>query len=687
MPIHKVPIVQNFALITQGHPEFHQYYTQRSGSTSEEYTSSGTCRTFQATRNPFEVTEDFVEQFNNAVGQEQQSYNEHASQLLSGVKRRAGLSSYGEGNHVELPLAWRELVLLSLCTRQVQNAALDALLMSMDQAPLQPDQIPVLFFLAESVLYSVSAEASAKPNLYIREMKLVKLGYLLFLRLFLFHVSEDLVGFEANAAHLRGSLSALSHCESCYQEFPDILLALHFMLGVGQMIWQSERRDGDVEQQGHSSELQEIAEAGPSAGAGAVQEEAARGPGSVPGAQGYELQPFLWRCLLCWYAAQHSSPQLSQELQQLFQHTDHTLEINWIESSLGLLVLGEAAKSSMACLLALLDLHAMQPEDRATPVNDRDVELERRVWPWHLEHVYCGVLADVCLQSQSAEIQKTALVGRACPRGLRQHGGLLALLTPAADDEDEDEEGLWRLRYSAVQAVVRVCRGGGAGAGLKDAAWLALQQRLTQEHDQRVHTARTLTEALLGTFDTPVQSESVRSSSKSPAPAPVTLQVYPSLISKRLANFLSAVYLPLIPHLLPFPDAHTCTRTKRRLPSKAKPSHRQPSLARKIPLTTPLPAMPKVDTGRQTSRLSPKPTPVDFVTRTETDLKKIIEDQWQKELKIKKVEEEEAEREELSKRQEADEERFKGIMRRRREVLNKDTRPYELASCSNATSS
>lgn len=81
--------------------------------------------------------------------------------------------------------------------------------------------------------------------------------------------------------------------------------------------------------QGHSSELQEIAEAGPSTGAGAVQEEAARGPGSVPGAQGYELQPFLWRCLLCWYAAQHSSPQLSQELQQLFQHTDHTLEINW----------------------------------------------------------------------------------------------------------------------------------------------------------------------------------------------------------------------------------------------------------------------------------------------------------------------------------------------------------------------
>lgn len=43
--------------------------------------------------------------------------------------------------------------------------------------------------------------------------------------------------------------AALSHCESCYQEFPDILLALHFMLGVGQMIWQSERRDGDVEQQ------------------------------------------------------------------------------------------------------------------------------------------------------------------------------------------------------------------------------------------------------------------------------------------------------------------------------------------------------------------------------------------------------------------------------------------------------
>ncbi|KAL2100362.1 hypothetical protein ACEWY4_004756 [Coilia grayii] len=635
MPIRKILRVHSFALLSQTHQDIQQC-TSRTGISE---ISSARC--FHATRNPFEVTEEFVEHFNHTESsQEQERHIEYANQLLRGIKRRAGLNSLGEGKHVELPLAWRELVLLSLCNGQIQNAALDALLVSLGQAPLQADQIPVLFYLAQSVLCSVSSDASSKPNLYVREMKLLKLGYLVFLRLFVFRVSEELRGFESSAAHLQVSLDALSHCESCYHQFPDILFAVHFMLRVGQMICESARQSSDTEQRD----------------AGAV-------------GQGYELTPILWRCLLCWYAAQHGSPQLPQELQQLFLHRDHMLQDSWVDGSLGLWVLGEAAQRSMSCLEALLALHAMQTEERGTTEN-RGTMPARGGWPWQLEQAYCSVLADVCLQSQSAEIQKAALVGRACPPGHRQCGGLLSLLRTV-----EAEEGNWRLRYGAVQAVVRVCRGGEAGGGLRDAAWLALQQHLSHEHDQRVHTARTLTEALLGTFDTPVQPESVRSPS---SPPPV--QAYAPLIPYRLAHFLSALYLPPTPHTLP-PPLHTWTHSspKKPLLREPKPSDGQP-LSDRPQWRTPLPATPRVDSGRQIPRSSPKPAHVDFVTRTETDLMKIVEDQWQKELQIKMAAEEETEKEEVFRRQKEEEERFNCIMRRRKERLNKDTKPYELLS-------
>lgn len=57
-----------------------------------------------------------------------------------------------------------------------------------------------------------------------------------------------------------------------------------------------------------------------------------------------------------------------------------------------------------------------------------------------------------------------------------------------------EEEGDWRLRYSAVQAVACVCQGTESQGGLRNAAWLALQEQLSRETDPRVYTAMALSE-------------------------------------------------------------------------------------------------------------------------------------------------------------------------------------------------
>ncbi|CDQ92478.1 unnamed protein product [Oncorhynchus mykiss] len=231
MPIIKVPVVHNLGIISQTHKEDLQ---KRLFKKAQEITITTNSK---ATRNPFEITEEFIRKYNNSHGsEEQEKYNELARQLLSRSKRRAGLKCMGEGYHVQLPLAWAEMLLLGLCHGKIQNDSLDSLLMSLDHAPVHAEQIPALFYLGESVLYWVCTDTSQKPNLYTCEVKILKLGYLVFLRLFLFHISGNLSGYQRSKSHLHVFLKALSQCEPCYQPYPNILLSVHFMLRSGEII-------------------------------------------------------------------------------------------------------------------------------------------------------------------------------------------------------------------------------------------------------------------------------------------------------------------------------------------------------------------------------------------------------------------------------------------------------------------
>ncbi|KAK7173815.1 hypothetical protein R3I93_003591 [Phoxinus phoxinus] len=69
------------------------------------------------------------------------------------------------------------------------------------------------------------------------------------------------------------------------------------------------------------------------------------------------------------------------------------------------------------------------------------------------------------------------------------------------------------------------------------------------------------------------------------------------------------------------------------------------------------------------------PSHLDLRTRTDIDLIKVVEDQWQKELKIMMEREEEIEKTVLEKRKQEDEE---AIMKKRMEKVKKNTNPYEL---------
>ncbi|XP_013982171.1 transmembrane protein 232 isoform X2 [Salmo salar] len=638
MPIIKVPVVHNLGIISQTHKEDLQ---KRLFKKAQEITITTNSK---ATRNPFEITEEFIKKYNNSQGSEEQDkYNELARQLLSRSKRRAGLKCMGEGYHVQLPLAWTELLLLGLCHGKIQNDSLDSLLMSLDHAPVHAEQIPALFYLGESVLYWVCADTSQKPNLYTCEVKILKLGYLVFLRLFLFHISGNLSGYQRSKSHLHVFLKALSQCEPCYQPYPNILLSVHFMLRSGEIICGLEPFQDD------------------SASAQADCQE-------------YDVNQVLWHCLLSWYCVQNNVRQLSQVAHHLIMLREELQKDDWVDCALGLMVLGEAAKSSLLCLQMLMSLHINPKTEQDGIIEENEGMSQSGCWPWQLEHIYTTVLADICQHSSNAEIQKTALLGSQTPPGYHNTDGLLKLLNHSGAEA-------WQLRYSAVQALVCVCRGLSGAVlqeGLRNVAWITLQEHLCQETDQRVGDAARVIEAEINVPESSLLSERGKPSSSSSASS-VPASLPGQLITWRLACTLSQLYLPPTPLQL---TPHT--KAKKEPP----PPSNRPRLEACRPLpkeTLPGPASKTQHPTRHPEEYHSAPgkskkyqTYMDFNARTDVDLMRVVEDQWQKELQIKMAEEEDAEKNELEKVQKEKEEQFKEIMRRRVEKVKKDTKPYEL---------
>merc|ERR1719454_2867181 len=114
--------------------------------------------------------------------------------MLLRSKRRCGLSTQGEGDHVNLAVAWSELTVLAQCKGKLQEDCLNILCTSLNHAPLLEENVPTLFFLAESSLYWLQTDVAKQQYLRAAEIKLLKMGQLVFTRLLYHHLSGHLRG-------------------------------------------------------------------------------------------------------------------------------------------------------------------------------------------------------------------------------------------------------------------------------------------------------------------------------------------------------------------------------------------------------------------------------------------------------------------------------------------------------------
>ncbi|XP_057618306.1 transmembrane protein 232 isoform X1 [Chionomys nivalis] len=655
MPVHKSPVANKFGVISS------TYHEELLKSNSQ----SANRKKGQKSRPSFSITEEFILKFNHTRNPvEQEELLEQARRLLLRCKRKLGLKTLGTGKHVHLPTAWAEVIYLAQCKGEIQDEALNMLHASLDHVPFDYDQLPALFFLAESVLYRLCCDAFMKGFLYSVEIKLVKIGYLIFLRLFVFFLHGHLESFKQHLLRLQPYLYALYFSEASYCKYPNIFTNVQFILKTSEIICNRELHSETV-----------VGNKGGVKGADSDLTHLKLNEG------GYEVNHLLWHCVAAWSCVQNNSPQLNTVLEHLLFHRTQLQMKCWLDSTLALLVLGEAAKLNMACLKALMDvvrdfllgIVSVQNQEENSKVYDLS-------WASGIIFIYTTILSEVCLYAATSYLRKTALIGF-CDCSTPQEEVLLM----DKSEEHPELEGtnilsllkyfcskisancakvVWIGYYGIVYNLVKMSwelQGDEEQDGLRNLIWQTLQKIKDYEQDPRIQSALTIAQAEI---NNPVDPFTRYSTKVAPS---LGEEVFSKYVGWRIANTLSKLFFPSL-------DA-------RALPSKKSA---ETDLQRKYVVKTQQPTKHRVlhfvvKDHSSVLEVSMFPYP-DFFTKADKKLAEIVDHHWQKEMEVRKREEAVCEALKRKDEEKKEEIRFQEIMKQREKKLNKQTKPYEITS-------
>ncbi|XP_053389979.1 uncharacterized protein LOC128552922 isoform X3 [Mercenaria mercenaria] len=382
MPITKIPIVHKFGIIS---------HTQRL-ELQERLLKQSYIQTLKSqkvlvpTRNPLEVSEDFVQEYNNAKDfDEKEKLEQSAQKMLERSKRRAGLKDGGVGKHVNLPMAWTELAQLAQCRGKIQEECLDVLIISLDQSPLEKYHIPALFFLAETMLYWLRTDAVHQPYLRTGEIKLLKMGQLVFSRLFYHHMAGQLSGQKEFKNRLFTYLDGLQECQEAYSPYPNALLSLRFIITVGKIIMSDTQLEpGDIKE---GDNIRKSALSRPSARSTDTGKRTIHSKDMTThtahsvaiSSSVHDLSPTLWHALDVWRCTNHLSGGLTEALKALSHCGMGLVNESWVDSMIALQILAEASKSSLMAMRALHNLaRGYRPGDKvkSPPTSSRSESSE-----------------------------------------------------------------------------------------------------------------------------------------------------------------------------------------------------------------------------------------------------------------------------------------------------------------------
>uniref|UniRef100_A0A3Q7NMC1 Transmembrane protein 232 n=3 Tax=Callorhinus ursinus TaxID=34884 RepID=A0A3Q7NMC1_CALUR len=655
MPVNKSPMINKLGVISSSyHEKLLRFKIQNLRKRRKNKSNPS-----------FSITKEFILRFNETKNpKEKKELLDLARKNILRCKRKLGLKTLGSGKHVHLPTAWMEVIYLAQCKGEIQDEALNMLYASLDHASFDYDHLPTLFFVAESVLYRLCCDAFQKTYLYSVEIKLIKIGYLVFLRLFIYFLHGHLESFKQHLFRLQPYLYALCFSGESYFKYPNIFSNVQFILKTMEIICKRELLSGSIFSPVENKKSYKNIDSD--------MEHLQFNQG------GYEVNHLLWHCVAAWSCVQKNSPQLNKVLEHLIFHKVQLQKKCWLDSILALLVLGEAAKLNMACLKALMELMrdfllsimSVQNQEEGCKVDDFS-------WAWNVVYMYTTILAEICLYATTSNLRKTALTGFCVckssqkdilrmdkseePPELKETSILGLFEYFSSKMSDNCDQVIWIGYYGLMYNLVKMSwelRGDDEQDGVRNKIWQILQKTKDHEKDGRIHNGIYIAQAELNDPTDPFTNYSTKVSSN------VGDETFSKYIGWRIANALSKLFFPSIEaHVLPLKEP-----LKKQDPVKYL--NKKDYMKKRVLHVT----------IREHSSVSELPLSSypDFFTKADEELARIIDHHWQEELKIRQREDAICEAQERKDKELEERNHFREIMKRREEKLHKQTKPYEL---------
>lgn len=786
MPVMKIPIVHKFGIISHSQRLALQDRLLRQNYAKENAAAAAASAHIRA--NPLEVCEKFVQRYNASTYQNQEQLRAEAERILIHSKRRAGILTQGEGDHVDLPMAWSELAIIAQCKGKLQEDCFEILCKSLNHAPIHEENIPTLFFLAESTLYWLRTDTVNNAHLRTAEISLLKMGFLVFARLYYHHLVNNLVQLVEFKSRLSTYLEGIREHEVLYKSYPGVWLAIRFISRVGEHI--SAKRS--TESRGSQKEYQSS--------------------GTLP----ILIRPIVYQALHVWRCKDKEIGLRKAILDILICAKDFSQE-DWVDSLFALSILGDSAKANITVCRSFQDLargvtvpisqlptprtadflmstdspkkrtagdvtdnqeysetidtqadtfqnimtgmmadfdsslgktpHAQSAkrnttaestfetkptrsetksynQDSVLPGTSRPTRGASRgsgfsnpntprsefselittgisAWEWEIGYQYSQILADICLHGATASIQKLGMLGKwldadvttfraGVPNFCIESCGLVDLLeyrNPRIDPPELTQsrkstgpqpiDWSWKIRYGALSSLLHLThalRDDKLKEGMRSAAWsliVSLQDSASTED-------RVLEAIRVGQVEYPDFNKTIRNST--------SLNIW-SRISHALTDhfLIPTLPIPRSPSSLANPSTHSQHRGTRQ-------STRRSSRTKELP-----PPEPRKSLSSPRQKLSPNRTTLkdhltiptnanristDFHKRNALNLKRVVEDQWRKQLMKEHEQEEKEKLREIKIKQKEEEIRMQEIAEKRKEKLQgkstQDLAPYEI---------
>lgn len=499
MPVVKIPVVHKFGIISQSHRDELQERIQRNIYISNFKDGKSS----KVSKDSLEVNEDFVNKFNNCANlDDKHKLLGTAKKMFERAKRRCGTSTGGSGKHVDLPLAWTELAQLAQCQHPIQSLCLNVLNESLQEAPFDGQQIPALFYLAETTLYWLRTDSLTQPYLRKNEILLLEIGMNTFFRLFYHYMAGELGGFNTFKDRLNTYLEGFIDSQNAYEPYPICVLRMKFIHEIGRML------TSDVSPEPEEDVTPTRDKEG--------TETTHKSPDYISSCV-HDLSPTLWHSLDVWKSVEKASKDLRLSLTALLDCAWSMADENWVDVYTALNILGDAGKSHgdvLHCLFHMakgpknpirkqpvketrisiasgpqMDLNASAVADdgsvmtRAVTASTQqpDSNAGFSSWPWQCCLGYISILKDIVLKGSTSKLRKLALVGE--EESLKDFS-LLGLLF-----YNNESKVAWKVRsvaYEQVWNIYKYFEKDKMNDNLANAAWQAILHVQRYEMDRRV---------------------------------------------------------------------------------------------------------------------------------------------------------------------------------------------------------